>query len=166
MGRASETRDERAGSVSTAPGSTPSWAWRRTAQRVLAFVLGRAEALPPALVARHPELATARWRRGGLALRVGGWCLGQSTVSGITLWRTVFLAEHVGTPEPLLLHELAHVQQFARVRGFPVRYCWESLRRGYRGNRFEREADAYADRLLAERATVGRRTPGDAGRSP
>jgi len=166
MGRAGEERTERAGPVNVADERRPLPWWRGVARGVRAFVAGRPEALPPTLVARYPELAAARWRRGGLALRVGGWCLGQSTVSGITLWRTVFLAEHVGTPEPLLLHELAHVQQFGRVRGFAVRYCWESLRRGYRGNRFEREADAFADRLLAERAPTGWRTPGGAGRSP
>jgi hypothetical protein len=86
-------------------------------------------------------------------------------VSGITLWRTVFLAERAGAPEHLLLHELAHVHQFGRVRGFPARYCWESLRRGYRGNRFEHEADAYADRLVAERAAPGG-APAAGGRSP
>ena len=136
------------------------------ARALAAFVVGRPETLPDPLVARYPELAAARWRRGGLALRVGGWCLGASTVSGITLWRTVFLSERVGTPEHLLLHELAHVHQFGRVRGFPVRYCWESIRRGYYGNRFEREADVYADRLVAERSAFaggGRRTD---GRSP
>ncbi len=127
---------------------------RRALPTAIAFVVGRPESLPPALYARYPELGAARWRRGGLALRIGGWFLGRSTVAGITLWRTVYLAERAGTPERLLLHELAHVYQFARVRGFPLRYCWESLCRGYRRNRFERDADAFADRLLAER--VGR----------
>ena len=137
-----------------------------TARGLASFLVGRPEALPPDLVARYPELAAARWRRGGLALRVGGWCLGASTVSGITLWRTVFLAECVGVPEHLLLHELAHVHQFRRVRGFPVRYCWESIVRGYRRNRFEREADAYADRLVAERAPSAGRAALATGHSP
>ena len=148
-----------------APGALLAAVARRT--RALAeLVIGRPEILPPELLARYPELAGARWRRGGLALRVGGWCLGASTVSGITLWRTVFLSARVGTPERLLLHELAHVHQFGQVRGFPVRYCWESMRRGYYGNRFEREADAYADRLVAERAARTGRTPAAGGRSP
>lgn len=166
MGRAGEERNDQVESVNVAVQTTRSPWWRGVPRRVRSFIAGRPEALPPALVARYPELAGARWRRGGLALRVGGWCLGQSTVAGITLWRTVFLAEHVGVPEPLLLHELAHVQQFGQVRGFAVRYCWESIRHGYRGNRFEREADAFADRLLFERAPTGRRTPGESGRSP
>ncbi len=136
------------------------------ARSVVAWLVGSAETLPPDLLARYPELAAARWRRGGLPLRVGGWCLGTSSVAGITLWHTVFLAERVGTPEHLLLHELAHVHQFGRVRGFPARYCWESLRRGYRGNRFEREADAYADQLVAERGARSGRPPATARRSP
>lgn len=128
----------------------------RVARAALAFFIGRRETLPAALLAHYPELAEARWRRGGLALRVGGWCLGQSTVAGITLWRTVYLAEHAGVAPALLLHELAHVRQFARVRGFPVRYCWESIHRGYHRNRFEIEADAFAGRVVAERARPSR----------
>ena len=41
------------------------------------------------------SLRGARWRRGGLPVRVGGWCLGQATVSAITLWRTIWLAPDV-----------------------------------------------------------------------
>ncbi len=93
-----------------------------------------------------------RWRRGGLPPRVGGWCLGQSTVAGITLGRTVYLAPSAALAPELLLHELAHVEQFHRDRSFPLRYVWESLRRGYTHNRYEIEADAFAARLLAERA--------------
>ena len=126
----------------------------RAARAAAALLVGRREALPAELVARYPELAEARWRRGGLALRVGGWCLGQPTVHGITLGRTVHLAAGVGVLPGLLLHELAHVRQFARDRSFPVRYAWESLRRGYRRNRYEVEADAFAARVLAERTAA------------
>ena len=124
----------------------------RLARAAVAGLVGRREPLPPDLVARYPELGEARWRRGGFALRVGGWCLGQATVHGITLGRTVHLAPGVGAPPGLLLHELAHVRQFARDRRFPLRYVWESLRRGYGRNRYEVEADAFAARVLAERA--------------
>ncbi len=117
---------------------------------VRAALLGRPLALPPALLAAYPELAEARWRAGGLPLRVGGWCLGIASVSGITLWRTVYLAHPDRASVALLLHELAHVRQFARRRSFPVRYCWESLRYGYARNRFEAEADDFA------RATIAR----------
>ena len=58
--------------------------------------------LPPAMVARYPELAQARYRRGGLPVRLGGWALGLSSVDAITLRRTVFLSR--GTPlRPSLL---------------------------------------------------------------
>lgn len=115
-------------------------------------VVGRKMTLPSALVARHPELADARWRHGGLPLRIGGWCLGQRTVAGITLGRVVFLADADALAPALLLHELCHVRQFASHRGFPLRYVWESLRRGYSRNRYEVEADAFAaQQLLAAR---------------
>ena len=112
--------------------------------RLRAALGGRSIPPAPALIAAHPELPEARWRAGGLPLRIGGWCLGQSTVAGITLWRTVFLADPDRASPALLLHELAHVRQFAQQRTFPLLYCWESLRRGYARNRYELEADAFA----------------------
>ena len=117
-------------------------------------LVGRPVTLPAELLQRYPELALVRWRHGGLPLRVGGWCLGRRTVAGITLWRTVFLADADGSAPALLLHEFAHVEQFGRGRAFPLRYVWESLRRGYPRNPFELEADAYAARILAERPPV------------
>jgi hypothetical protein len=41
-----------------------------------------------------------------------------------------------------LKHELCHVKQYERYgfAGFIMRYLWESLRKGYRNNRFEVEA--------------------------
>jgi len=132
-----------------------------TFQSLVRAVVGRPIALPPALLARYPELRVVRWRAGGLPLRIGGWCLGRRTVAGITLGRTVFLADAAALAPALLLHELAHVEQFAQDRAFPLRYAWQSLRRGYAHNRYELEADAFAARVLAERppsragATVG-----------
>jgi hypothetical protein len=107
-------------------------------------LIGRPLALPPALLQRHPELAGANWRLGGLPVRVGGWCLGQPTVSGITLWRTIWLARDLNPPLELLLHELRHVHQFEANAAFPLLYLWESLRRGYVNNRYEVDARAYA----------------------
>ena len=118
-------------------------------QALIAVLAGRPIALPRHLLERHPELAEARWRQGGLPPRFGGWALGQSSVAGITLGRTVFLAPHALLEPHLLLHELAHVHQFARDGAFPVRYLWESIRRGYRRNRFELEADRYAASRLS-----------------
>lgn len=100
--------------------------------------------LPPGLARRHPQLAAIRLRRGGLPPRVGGWCLGRSSVGAITLWRTVWLGAREPASAGLLLHEFCHVAQFQADPLFPLRYVWESLRRGYGANRFEIAAREYA----------------------
>jgi hypothetical protein len=83
-------------------------------------------------------------------VRVGGWCLGQKTVSAITLWRTIWLAPGEALSVELLLHEARHVQQFEASAAFPILYLWESVRRGYVRNRFEVDARAYAMTRLRE----------------
>jgi hypothetical protein len=121
-------------------------------RRVAGAVVGRPIELPPSLVARYPELARAQWRSGGLPPRVGGWFLGQASVSAITLWRTIWLARPTGVPEELLLHEIRHVAQFQADPTFAFRYVWESVRRGYRQNKYEVDARAYAaSRLTSKR---------------
>lgn len=104
--------------------------------------------LPAALVMRYPELADARWRRGGLPPRVGGWLLGRASVAGITLWKTVWLANAAPLLPELLLHELRHVQQFEADRAFPLRYLWRSIRHGYIANPYEADARAFATRRV------------------
>jgi hypothetical protein len=111
---------------------------------VLGWVVGRAESLHGALLAAYPELAEARWRRGGLPPRIGGWCLGVSTVAAITLGRTVWLAPSTPLHPELLLHELRHVAHFAGGWSFPLRYAWGSLRWGYHRNPYEVDARRYA----------------------
>lgn len=111
-------------------------------------LIGEPLALSAALLAEYPELAEARYRRGGLPPRVGGWCLGVRTVAGITLGHTVWLAPEAHLTPHLLLHELAHVRQWRRVRWFAVRYLWESLRRGYASNTYEVEAERCARERL------------------
>jgi hypothetical protein len=118
------------------------------------WLLGAPLVLPPELLADYPELVHARWRRGGLALRVGGWCLGRATVSGITLWRTIWLADGVAPRPELLLHELRHVHQFEADRAFPLRYLWGTLRHGYTRNPYEADARAYAARRLADASLI------------
>ena len=100
--------------------------------------------LPARLAERYPELREARYRRGGLPPRVGGWGLRQRTVAAITLWRTVFLAPRTQFDPELLLHELRHVHQFRASAAFPFLYLWESARRGYHRNRFEADAQQFA----------------------
>ena len=113
------------------------------------FILGSPISLPSELLDRFPELATARYRRGGLPLRIGGWLLGRSTVSGITLWKTIWLARAVPLEPELLLHELRHVHQFEADRAFPFRYLWRSIRHGYTENPYEADARAYAARRIS-----------------
>lgn len=121
---------------------------------LIGAVVGRPEPLPPEVLGRFPELGGARFRRGGLPLRVGGWFLGAATVSGITLWRTIWLARRAPLDPALLLHELRHVHQFQADPFFPLAYVWESLRRGYHHNRFEADARAFATRRLREAGTT------------
>ena len=117
--------------------------------RVLDAILGRAVDLPPQLAEEYPELRDARYRIGGLPLRIGGWSLGATTVSGITLWRTIWVEPGVKWEAELLLHEIRHVHQFQASVSFPLQYVWESLRRGYHANRFEVDARRYASARLA-----------------
>ena len=112
--------------------------------RILSPVFGAAIPMPAQLAARYPELTAIRLRRGGLAPRIGGWCLGRRVVAGITFHRWVWLADDERATAELLLHELGHVRQFEALFAFPLRYFWESLRRGYHRNRFEVEARHFA----------------------
>ena len=113
-------------------------------EAVTRALVGRPAAVPPELVRQFPELERARFRRGGLPVRVGGWCLGQASVSAITLWRTIWLADDAPLAPELLLHEIRHVDQFETSAAFPIHYLWESVRRGYVRNRFEVDARIYA----------------------
>ena len=117
--------------------------------RLLDAIVGRRVDLPPQLAEQYPELRGARYRIGGLPLRIGGWSLGASTVSGFTLWRTVWVEPGVKWEAELLLHEIRHVQQFQASVSFPLQYMWESVRRGYHANRFEVDARRYASARLA-----------------
>jgi len=118
------------------------------------WLVGTPFTLPPALLAAYPELRDARWRRGGLALRIGGWCLGRATVAGITLWHTVWLADRTPLDPELLLHELRHVHQFQGDRAFPLRYLWGSLRHGYANNPYESDARAFATQRTARASST------------
>ncbi len=119
-------------------------------RRLIDNLVGHEVQLPAALLARFPELREARFRRGGLPPLVGGWCLGAGSVAGITLWRTIWLDSRAPLEPELLLHEIRHVHQFGASPLFPLAYAWESLRRGYRHNRFEADARSFAARRLLE----------------
>lgn len=111
--------------------------------------------LPDSISRQWPELESLRYRRGGFPLRVGGWVLGQASVAAITLGRTIFLAPRTRLDPELLLHELRHAQQFSERKAFPLRYIWESLRRGYHANCYEADARSYAATRLARAVAPG-----------
>lgn len=117
--------------------------------RIMRAIVGRSVDLPLQLAEQYPELRLARYRVGGLPLRIGGWSLGATTVSGFTLWRTIWVEPSFIREAELLLHEIRHVQQFQASVSFPLQYVWESLRRGYHANRFEVDARRYASARLA-----------------
>jgi hypothetical protein len=123
---------------------------------VAAQLIGRRVDLPRALVDEYPQLNAIRLRRGGILPRIAGWTLAQSSVSAITLWRTVFLGKRARVTPELLLHEFRHTEQFLERRTFPLRYIWESLRRGYHWNRYEVDARDYASERLAQSAFSNR----------
>ena len=112
--------------------------------RLVAAMIGEPIDLPRELLSRFPELAEARYRRGGLPVRLAGWALGMSSAAAITLWNTVFLSHSVRLDAELLLHELRHVHQFSEHRAFPVSYLWQSLRYGYTRNAYEVDARRYS----------------------
>ena len=111
-------------------------------------LIGRVISLPAPLLAVYPDLASVQWRRGGLPVYIGGWCLGQRSVAAITLWRVVFLAADTPLDPELLLHELRHAYQFQASAAFPLLYLWESVHRGYVDNCYEVDARSYAARRL------------------
>jgi hypothetical protein len=78
------------------------------------------------------------------------------TVSGITLWNTIYLKKRVCAIRPsdldrveLLLHELVHVGQFRRGwLSFPLRYLVDLLRVGYWNIPAEKEARERSEELM------------------
>ena len=115
---------------------------------MIRFLVGRREELPDRIASRFPELRATRYRRGGLPPRIAGWCLGQPTVSAVTLWTTVWLGRDTVMNDELLLHESRHVAQFGASWAFPLLYLVETLRRGYWNNRYEVDAREYAARRM------------------
>jgi hypothetical protein len=111
-------------------------------------VLGPAVEPPAGIDAVEvPEGVTLRAGRlipaiGGLLARMGG------PAAAVTLRRTIVVHPEVRLTQRLLAHELAHVRQWEADALFPLRYTLETVRQGYLGNRYERqarEAEASAD---------------------
>jgi len=118
--------------------------------QIIGALIGEPIQLPVELTQRYPELAQAKYRRGGVAVRIGGWALGTSSAAAITLWRTIFIAPRTPLTAELLLHELRHVHQFLESWSFPFSYLWQSLRHGYARNAYEVDARRYSAARLNE----------------
>ena len=112
--------------------------------RLVKALIGEKLVLPEEMLRQYPDLAQARYRRGGLPVRIGGWSLGASTAAAITLWKTIFIAPNTALDPELLLHELRHVHQFLEHKTFPVSYLWQSIRYGYTRNAYEVDARRYS----------------------
>lgn len=106
---------------------------------VLRPVLGRRVAAPAEIAPEIP--ARVVFREGWLIPAIGG-VLGRmgGPAGAVTLHRTIVVRPGVKLTRRLLVHELTHVRQWEEDPLFPLRYTLESLRRGYRENRYEREA--------------------------
>lgn len=112
---------------------TKSLADRLLGRRLLLPPELPAEMVPPGVVLREGRLVPAL---GGFLSRLGG------PAAAVALGRTIVVHPTAHLTRRLLSHELAHVRQWQADRLFPLRYSLETLRRGYRGNRYEREARA------------------------
>jgi hypothetical protein len=78
--------------------------------------------------------------------------------AAVTLRGTILVHPAAQLDAGLLVHELAHVEQWRADPLFPLRYLAEWLRHGYRANRYEVEAYERERRFRSEQPT----TPGDA----
>lgn len=96
---------------------------------------------PPAGLPPVPPGVTLR--RGALIPAFGGFFSGmRQPAAAVTLRRTIVVHPRVRLSARLLVHELEHVRQWSEDIWFPLRYTWESLRRGYWQNRYEVAARA------------------------
>lgn len=126
---------------------------------LLARVLGSRMAPPREI---PPELIPAGvvFRRGGLVPAIGGMLARmKGPAAAVTLGRTIVVRPGVRLSARLLVHELTHVRQWEEDRLFPVRYTLETLRRGYRNNRYELEAREAESAAPGSRQTRRRGSP-------
>lgn len=108
-------------------------------EMLLRPVLGRRVEPPPEVAPDVPGGVT--FREGRLVPAIGG-VLGKmkGPAAAVTLGHTIIVHPDARLSRRLLVHELTHVRQWEEDRLFPLRYALESLRRGYRNNRYELEA--------------------------
>lgn len=84
-------------------------------------------------------------RQNSLLAAIAARKLGTSNMA-IVVGSTIYLhgvtAKTFIQDKKWLLHELKHIEQYQRqgMLRFLVNYLWESVKNGYRNNKFEREA--------------------------
>lgn len=122
----------------------------RAARAVLGEPVPCGEMLPHGVRVRRGRLITGI---GGLLGRMG------APAAAVTLGRTIVVDRDVPIQDRLIAHELEHVRQWREVPLFPLRYAWESLRRGYWNNRYEVEARAAEARAAASPHPPGSTAP-------
>ena len=126
------------------------------AERLAAALLG-AEIPAAQLPVGLP--AGVRVRANRLVPVLGGIGAGmQGPAAAVTLGGTILVHPATRLDAGLLVHELAHVEQWRADPLFPLRYLAEWLRHGYRGNRYEVEAFERERRFRSQQPT----TPGAA----
>lgn len=116
------------------------------AQRLLGTPLAAPKDLPPGALPQGVVLRAGRLvpMIGGVLGRMGG------PAAAVTLGHTIVVHPGRTLTVRLLAHEMAHVRQWEADRLFPLRYTIETLRRGYRKNRYEVEAREAADRSVLD----------------
>lgn len=91
------------------------------------------------------DLSEIKIREKSWKAKLAAWCLGVDNVA-FTLGRTVHLynatAQEFLQDTRWVKHELKHVEQFKRYGfiTFITRYIIETMKRGYRNNKYEVEA--------------------------
>ncbi len=104
----------------------------------------------------HEEKISFRIREDAFVAWLAAWFL-QGKKVAIVIGSNIYLhgAKEVELQQSKawLRHELMHVQQFKKEGTFRflMKYCWESLRKGYWNNRYEIEARAAANEIDFEK---------------
>ena len=123
--------------------------------RMLQSLIGRAVELPPRLADQYPELRGARYRVGGLPLRVGGWTPRGCAPSPESRCgaRSGWIAACAGMRNCSCTRS-ATFSSFRPAQPSRCTTSGRSLRRGYYANRFEVDARRYASAQLARSACL------------
>lgn len=88
-----------------------------------------------------------------IRIRYHVWFLRRSWIAGITIYPFIFFKRlRLEVTDKLLRHELEHIYQVRREGWikFYVTYLWFNIRRGYKNNPYELEANAVENYPLTD----------------